>query len=224
MDDYQSRRNELRGANEPRLNIAVVGSSPQTIEVLDDLLSCPRLGNITVVTENDSLAPLRVLGEQEPPQPRLCSIWAKPSCGQETPITEASELLQTIYMRAYEKQVTSRGQYSLRIVIGKDAAEGCAGANFIIRDAATSPLPNTELLRSLEPLVLGCRSKGDSLEEVQFKRSVAAGNCRVFLVSANSEGGRTLAKDVALMAGHIAKSTSAADQGRRDGVLVQARI
>lgn len=224
MDDYQSRRNELRGAQEPRLNLAVVGSSRQTVEILDDLLSCPRLGNITVVTENESLAPLRILGEQEPPQPRLCSIWAKPSCEQESPIAEASELLQTIYMRAYEKQVASRGQYSLRIVIGKDAAEACSGANFIIRDAAVSPLPSTELLQSLDSLVLGCRSKGDSLEEVQFKRSVVAGKCRVFLMSANSEGGRTLAKDVALMAGHVAKASSRVEDGRRDGVLVQARI
>ncbi|KAH7396939.1 L-lysine 6-monooxygenase (NADPH-requiring)-domain-containing protein [Phaeosphaeria sp. MPI-PUGE-AT-0046c] len=224
MEDYQSRRNELRGANEPRLNITVVGSSRQTVEILDDLLSCPRLGNITVVTENESLAPLRILGEQEPPQPRLCSIWAKPACGQESSIAESSELLQTIYMRAYEKQVASRGQFCLRVVVGKDAAEACSGANFIVRDTALSPLPSTELLQSLDSLVLGCRSKGDSLEEVQFKRSVVAGDCRVFLMSANSDGGRTLAKDVALMARHVTKALPPVEEGHRDRVLVQARM
>ena len=74
MSDYLSRRNELRQAFEPRLNVALVGSDQQTVEILEDLLSCPRLGNVTVVTENEDLAPLKVLGEQELPQPRLCSI------------------------------------------------------------------------------------------------------------------------------------------------------
>jgi L-ornithine N5-oxygenase len=224
MDDYQSRRNDLRGANEPRLNVAVVGSGRQTAEILDDLLSCPRLGHITVVTEDESLTPLRILSEQEPPQPELCSIWAKPSCDQKGPVTEASELVQTIYMRAYEKQVACRGQYGLRVVVGKDAAELCLNANFIIRDTATTTMPSTELLQSLDALVLGCRSKGDGLEEVQFKRSAVAEECRVFLMSANSEGGRSLAKDIAMMAGHVVNAMAPATGARRDGVLVQARI
>jgi L-ornithine N5-oxygenase len=225
MDDYQSRRNDLRGANEPRLNVAVVGSGRQTAEILDDLLSCPRLGDITVVTEDESLTPLRILSEQEPPQPQLCSIWAKPSCDQKGSVTGASELVQTIYMRAYEKQVASRGQYGLHVVVGKkDAAEPCSNANFIIRDTATIPMPSTELLQSLDTLVLGCRSKGDSLEEVQFKRGAVAEECRIFLMSANSEGGRSLAKDIAMMAGHVVKAMSPATEARRDGVLVQARI
>jgi L-ornithine N5-oxygenase len=224
MDDYQSKRNDLRGPNEPRLNVAVVGSGRNAAEILDDLLSCPRLGNITVVTEDESLTPLRILSEQEPPQPRLCSIWAKPSCDQKHSVTDASELVQTIYMRAYEKQVASRGQYGLHVVVGKDAAELCSNANFIIRDTATTPMPSTELLQSLDALVLGCRSKGDSLEEVQFKRSAVAEGCRVFLMSANSEGGRSLAKDIAVMAGHVVKALSPAAGVRRDGLQVQARM
>jgi L-ornithine N5-oxygenase len=224
MDDYQSRRNDLRGPNEPRLNITVVGSGRQTAEILDDLLSCPRLGNITVVTEDESLTPLRILSEQEPPQPRLCSIWAKPSCDQKSSVTDATELVQTIYMRAYEKQVASRGQYGLNVVVGKDAAELCSNANFIIRDTATTPMASTELLQSLDALVLGCRSKGDSLEEVQFKRSAVAEGCRVFLISANSEGGRSLAKDIAVMAGLVVNALSPTAGVRREGLQAQARI
>jgi L-ornithine N5-oxygenase len=224
MDDYQSRRNDLRGPNEPRLNIAIVGSGRQTTEILDDLLSCPRLGNITVVTEDESLAPLRVLGEQEPPQPQLCSIWTKPSCNENGPVTDASELIQTIYMRAYEKQVASRGQYSLRVVVGKDAAEPCSKSNFIIKNTATTPLPSTELLQGLDALVLGCQSKGTSLEEVHFKRGAVAEGCGVFLLSAHSEGGRSLAKDIAVMAGHIVQALSPVTEGRRDGIMVQARM
>ncbi|KAF2830385.1 hypothetical protein CC86DRAFT_160860 [Ophiobolus disseminans] len=223
-DDYRLARNGLRGVNEPRLNVAVVGSGRRTTEIIDDLLSCPRLGNVTVVTEDESLAPLRILGEQEPPQPRLCSIWAKPSCSQQGAVTEASELVQTIYMRAYEKQVASRGQYSLRIVVGKDAAEPCSKANIIIRDTAPSPMPSTEMLQSLDALVLGCRSKGDSLEEVQFKRGVVAEGCRVFLMSAHSEGGRSLAKDIAITAGRVVGAISSGSKGRREGVVVQARM
>jgi L-ornithine N5-oxygenase len=224
MDDYQSRRNDLRGANEPRLNIALLGSGRKTTEILDDLLSCPRLGNITVVTEDESLAPLRVLGEQEPPQPPLCSIWAKPSCNRKDSVTEASELVQTIYMRAYEKRVASRGQYGLRVVIGKDATEPCSTSSFIIRDTAITPMPDTALLQSLDALVLGCRSKGDSLEEVQFKSSAVAGSCRVFLMLTQSEGGRSLAKDIAVMAGQVVKALSPIGEGRRDGVMAQARM
>jgi L-ornithine N5-oxygenase len=224
MDDYQSRRNDLRGAKEPRLNVAVVGAGQRTAEILDDLLSCPRLGNITLVTEDDSFAPLQVLSEQESPQPRLCSIWAKPSCNQKGSVTEATELVQTIYMRAYEKQVASRGQYGLRVVVGKDAAGACSSANFIIRDTVEARMPNTELLQSLDTLALGCRSKGDSLEEVQFKRGAVEAGCHVFLMSANSEGGRALAKDIAVTAGHVVQSVSQKVEARRDDVIAQARI
>lgn len=224
LDDYQSRRNDLRGVNEPRLDIAVVGSGRRTTEIIDDLLSCPRLGNVTVVTEDESLAPLRVLSEQETPQPRLCSIWVKSSNSQQGAVTEASELVQTIYMRAYEKQVVSRGQYRLRVIIGKDAAEPCSKAHVIIRDTTPTPMPSTEMLQSLDAMVLGCRSKGDSLEEVQFKRGVVAEGCRVFLMSAHSEGGRSLAKDVAITAGRVVNAMTSASDGRRNGIVVQARM
>jgi L-ornithine N5-oxygenase len=224
MDEYPSRRNELRGNNEPRLNVAVLGAGPKTAEILDDLLSCPRLGNITVVTEDESLIPLQVLSEQEPPQPRLCSIWAKSSCNQKGSVSEASELVQTIYMRAYEKQVASRGQYGLRVVVGRDAAEPCSSANFIIRDTTVIPMSSTGLLQSLDALVLGCRSRGDSLEEVQFKRGAVDQGSRVFLISANSEGGRSLAKDIAVMAGQVVKAVSQKVVARRDDVIAQARM
>lgn len=224
MDDYPSRKNDLRGTNEPRLNVAVMGSGPKTAEILEDLLSCPRLGNITVITEDESLIPLQILSQQEPPQPRLCSIWAKPPCNQKGSVSEASEIVQTIYMRAYEKQVASRGQYGLRVVVGKDAVEPCSSANFIIRDTTVAPLPSTGLLQSLDALVLGCRSRGDSMEEVQFKRGAVDQGSRVFLISANSEGGRTLAKDVAVMAGQVVKAVSQKVEARRDDVIAQARI
>ena len=224
MDDYLTRRNDLRGVNEPRLDIVVVGSGRQITEILDDLLSCPRLGNVTVVTEDQSLVPLRILGEKEPPQPRLCSIWAKPSGDQQGAVTDASHLVQTIYMRAYEKQVASRGQYGLRVIVGKDAAKACSKASIIIRDTTPSPMPSTEMLQSLDSLVLGCRSKGDGLEEVVFKRGVAAEGCRVFLMSAHSEFGRSLAKDVAITAGQIVKALSPVPAERRNGVVAQARM
>ncbi|KAF1911477.1 L-lysine 6-monooxygenase (NADPH-requiring)-domain-containing protein [Ampelomyces quisqualis] len=224
MEDYQTRRDELRGANEPPLHVALVGSGLQTVEILDDLLSCPRLGNITVVTEDESLIPLQVLGEQEPPPPRLCSIWAKPSCGQKSSITDASELIQTIYMRAYEKQVASRGQFGMRVVVGKDAAEPCSASNFIIRDTAAAPVHSTQLLQGLDALVLGCGSKGDSLEEVHFKRNAVAGGCRVFLMSANSEGGRSLAKDIAVTAGKVVGALATGSGVRPEGRVAQARM
>jgi L-ornithine N5-oxygenase len=124
-------------------------------------------------------------------------------------------------MRAYEKQVASRGQYGLRVVVGKDAAEPCSSANFIIRDTTVAPMPSTGLLQSLDALVLGCRSRGDSLEEVQFKRGAVDQGSRVFLVSANSEGGRSLAKDIA---GQVVKAVSQKVDARRDDVIAQARI
>ena len=221
IDDYVSRRNDLRGANEPRLSISLVGSGQQTAEVLDDLLSCPRLGNITVVTEDQSFAPLTVLGDPEPPQPQLCSIWAKPENHHKAAISEASELIQSIYTRAYEKQVQTKGEYQLRVVIGKDAAAACSKSDFIIRDTAMSPAPNTELLQSLDGLALGCRQRGDCLDEVQFKHSAVAEGCRVWLLS-NVESGHSLAKDVSLMAGEIVKSVSSVAAKAQDGVVVQA--
>ncbi|KAH4115027.1 L-ornithine N(5)-monooxygenase [Parastagonospora nodorum] len=224
MDDYQSRRNELRGTAEPRLNVAVMGAGQRTAEIVDDLLSCPRLGNITLVTEDESLVPLQALAEQEPARPQLCSIWAKPSGNQKASIPEASELVQTIYMRAYEKQVASRGQYTLRVVVGKEAAERCSLAHFIIRDTRDDASLSTGLLQSLDKLALGCRPKGDSLEEVQFKRDAVDAGCRVFLMSANTEGGRSLAKDIAVMAGHVVKLVSQKVETRRDDVIAQARM
>lgn len=221
MDDYVSRRNELRGVQEPRLNISIVGSGQQTAEILDDLLSCPRLGDITLVTEDESLAPLTVLGEEQPPQPQLCSIWAKPTSGHKESITDASELVQTIYMRAYEKQVQTKGQYRLRVVMGKDAAAACSRSDFIIRDTAASPVSNSGLLQSLDALVLGCRQKSESMHEVQFKQGAVAHGCQAWLVS-NVEGGRSLAKDISLMAGDIVKSVSSVAADAQDGVVVQA--
>lgn len=222
MADYLSRRDELRQPCEPRLNVAIVGSSQQAIEILDDLLSCPRLGNITVVTENEVLAPLKVLGEQEPPQPRLCSIWSKPTCDSKS-VTESSELIQTIYMRAYEKQVASKGEHVLRVVIGKDASESCSQANVIIRDTSAAPFSSSELLQNLNTLVLGCHQLGESFEEVQFKRGAVA-DARMWLMSANSEGGRSLAKDISLRAGEVVSALSSPAADRRDGLVVQARI
>lgn len=220
--DYLSRREELRQPSEPRLNVAVVGSSRQVVEILDDLLSCPRLGNITVVTENEELAPLKVLGEQKPPQPQLCSIWSKPSCDSK-PVTGSSELIQAIYMRAYEKQVASKGEYALRLVIGKDASEPCSEANVIIRDTSAAPFSSSALLQSLNTLVLGCHQLGESFEEVQFKRGAVAG-ARMWLMSANSEGGRALAKDISLRAGEVVSALSSPTADRQDGLVVQARI
>jgi L-ornithine N5-oxygenase len=186
------------------------------------LLSCPRLGNITVVTENEDLAPLKVLGEQEPPQPRLCSIWSKPICDSKS-VTESSELIQAIYMRAYEKQVRSKGEHVLRVVIGKDASEPCSQANVIIRDTSAAPFSSSGLLQSLNTLVLGCHQLGESFEEVQFKRGAVA-DARMWLMSANSEGGRSLAKDISLRAGEVVNALSSPVADRRDGLVVQARI
>ncbi|KAF2243879.1 hypothetical protein BU26DRAFT_110189 [Trematosphaeria pertusa] len=225
--DYLSRRNELRDRHEPRLNIAVVGSTQQAVEILDDLLTCPRLGNITIVTENESLAPLRILEDApEPPQPRLCSIWAKPSCEQKPTIPGSSEVIQRIYLRAYEKQMASRGRYTLRVVVGRDAAEPCSKADFIISEHAASELSSSGLFSGLDQLVLGCRQKGESLEEVQFKRGAVAESCRMWMLSAHSEGGRSLAKDIAVRAGEVVSALAAADEGvRREGVgMISARM
>lgn len=227
-DDYKSKRNELRGQNEPRLNIGVVGSSEQIVEILDDLLGCPRLGNVTVVTENEGLAALRILkSEQDPEQARLCSIWAKPSYEQKSTIEGASEVVQSIYSRAYEKQVATKGQYTLRIVMGKDAGSACADANVIIAEQARDKgLSVNSVFHGLDALVLGCRQKGDSLEEVQFKRGAVVESCRMWLLSAHSEGGRSLAKDIALRAGEVVNALAATEERRegREGMMVAARM
>jgi L-ornithine N5-oxygenase len=227
VGDYKSRRNDLRGHTDSRLSIALVGSGEQTMEVLDDLLTCPRLGNITVVTENESLAPLRILeGEQEPPQPRLCSIWTKPSCEQKSTVPGSSERVQDIYARAYEKQVASKGECTLRVVMGsRDAAGACSNANVIIAEQPERrAFANNALFHGLDALVLGCRQKGDSLEEVQFKRGAVAESCKVWMVSAHSEGGRSLAKDIAARAGEVVSALATTEEGRREGLMVAARM
>jgi L-ornithine N5-oxygenase len=226
MDDYPVRRNELRGADEPRLNISIVGSGGKATEILDDLLSCPRLGNITILTEDESLASLMALNDSKPPEPQLCSIWAKPTSNQHGSVTEASELVQTLYMRAYEKHVQSKGEFRLRVIIGKDAATACSGSDFIIKDIAVNPLSNTAMFQSIDTLILGCRPKGESLEVVQFKRGAVVEGCRLWLVSSKSEGGRALARDVALMAGEIVREVEASSRAKevRDEASMQAKI
>ncbi|KAH8724993.1 L-lysine 6-monooxygenase (NADPH-requiring)-domain-containing protein [Phaeosphaeriaceae sp. PMI808] len=223
MEDYLTKRNALWGLHEPRLNIAVVGSGRQTAEILNDLLSCSRLGNITVVTDDKSLAPLQMLSQQKPPQIQLCSIWAKSSYKQKESVTEAPELIRAIYSRAYEKQVASKGHYSLRVV-REDTAEPFSKSDLIIRDTVATLLPSTKLLQSLDPLALGCQSKGDSLEEVSFKSGMVAEDSRIFLMSTRSGGGRSLSKDIALMAGHVVNALSPLTERRRNGVVAQARM
>ncbi|CBX91566.1 hypothetical protein IAQ61_010892 [Plenodomus lingam] len=225
MNEYPARREELRGANEPRLNISVIGSGPQMAEVLNDILSCPRLGNITVVTEDESLAPLTVLNDQEPAQPQLCSIWAKPTADKKLSVAGASGLVQEIYMRGYEKHVRTKGEYRLRVLIGRDARATCSKSDVIIRDTAVSSMSTGSLLESLDGLILGCHQRSESLEEVQFKRGAVADGCRLWLVSSKSEGGRTLAKDVALAAGEVVRKVSSVAQASQAGVVqVQARM
>ena len=220
-DDYAVRRNELRGPREPRLDITVVGSSQQSIEILDDLLSCPRLGNVTIVTENETLAPLRILSDEQAPEPRLCSIWAKPSSAHKSNIPETSELIQTIYMRGYEKKVASKGQYMLRVVLSNDAAAASAKSQLVISETAPKADASSDgVFLGLDALVLGCRQKGDSLEEVQFKRGAVAEGCRMWMMSANSEGGRSLAKDVAVRAGEVVSALAAPADEARDGMMV----
>lgn len=226
IGDYLSKRNELRERREPPLNIAIVGSSQRTVEVLDDILTCPRLGNITLVTEDECLAPLQILGnEPEPPQPRLCSLWAKPSCKQKSTIPNSSELIQSIYARAYEKQVASKGKYTLRIVMGRDTAGPCSKANVIISEHGVRELPRGGILHGIDSLVLGCRQKGESLEEVQFKRGAVAEGCRMWMLSAQSEGGRSLAKDIAVRAGEVVSALGVTDEGRdSSGMTISARM
>jgi L-ornithine N5-oxygenase len=224
-EDYMSKRNELRGFREQRLDIAVIGSGQQTVEILDDLLSCHRLGNITVVTENEALLPLKSLAEEPaPPHPRLCSIWAKPACESKRTILGSSEIIRRIYDRAYEKQL--KGECALRVVSGSDATGPASQAGVIIAER-TSSLAGNGLFHGLDALVLGCRQKGTSLEEVQFKRGAVADSCKMWLQSANSEGGRSLARDIAVRAGEVVKAVagSAARASEREGaLLINARI
>lgn len=224
MAEYVVRRNELRGTREPRLNVSIIGSDRRTTEILDDLLTCPRLGNITVVTDDESLAPLVVLQEESEPA-QLCSIWSKSPTKSKHSITEASEVVQNIYMRAYEKRIQSQGQYTLRIVFGKNTTAACSGSDIIIRDTATRPWSGNKLLQSIDTLALGCRRLGESVEEVQFKRGAVMDSCRLWLMSSKSEGGRALPKDVALSAGDVVRQVCSTAENQRDGgAPVQARI
>jgi L-ornithine N5-oxygenase len=228
MDHYLSKRNELRAPHEPRLDIALVGSGQQTIEILDDLLSSHHVGNITVVTENESLAPLRVLSEDSsPPAPRLCSIWAKPSCESKSTITGSPELVQTIYGRAYEKQLASKGRHALRVVVGRDASGPAAQAGILLTEGTAGQgahASSTGLFHGLDALVLGCRQKGESLEEVQFKRGAVAEGCRMWMLSAHSGGGRSLAKDMAVRAGEVVTALGEGASERDGVVLISARM
>lgn len=225
MDDYKFKKNEIKDRRETPLNVAVVGSGQETIEILDDLLSCPRLGNITVVSENGSLAPLKVLSEgSDAAPPKLCSIWTKSSCDQKTSVTEASELVQHIYDRAYEKLVSSKGKYGLRVVIGRDTAEPCSTADVIVAEQALRQLPSSGLFKEIDSLVLGCRQIGDSLEEVQFKRGAVTDSCRLWMVAAHSEGGRSLAKDIAVRAGDVVSRLATSSSAAGDKVRGQAGL
>lgn len=224
MDDYLSRRNELREPREPRLDISIVGSGQRAIEILDDLLTCSHLGNITMVTENESLSALKILGnEPSPPQPRLCSLWARPSGDAKATVSGSSELIQNIYTRAYEKQLRNERKYALRIVSGRDAGE-LTECSIIITENASAQLPSNKLFENVDSLALGCRQKGESLEEVQFKRGAVAEGCRMWMLSAHSEGGRSLAKDVAVRASEVVRALSE-PASERDGVMmINARM
>lgn len=128
-------------------------------------------------------------------------------------------------MRAYEKQIRSKGQYKLRVVFGKDAGAACSKSNVIIRNTAASSWSGSVLLQNIDTLALGCRPTGEAVEEVQFKRGAVAEDCHLWLVSSKYEGGRTLPKDIALSAGEIVRKVSSVAEGPRDDVVqMQARI
>jgi len=224
--DYLSKRNELWERREVPLNIAVVGSGQHTVEILADLLACPRIGNITMATDNEYLAPLRILSDgPDPPPPQLCSIWASPACKQKSTVTESSELIQTIYGRGYEKQVATKGAHHLRVVIGGNTAEACSQADIIICEQVAQQLSSSGLFDSLDSLVLGCRQKGESLEEVQFKRGAVSENCRMWLLSAHSEGGRSLARDIAQRTGELVRALAVNEEtGVHHGAMIAARM
>ncbi|KAF2874352.1 L-lysine 6-monooxygenase (NADPH-requiring)-domain-containing protein [Massariosphaeria phaeospora] len=222
INDYLSRANDFWERREPRWNVAIIGSSQEAIEVLDDIVKCDVLGNVTMITENESLAPLKLLNnEAEAPSPRLCSIWAKPPYEKQSTMANTSQMMQEIYTGGYEKQVTSEGRYALRVVIGKHADETAMQSTIIITENTSGPLRTSGLFQGLDALVLGCRQKGESLEEVQFKRGIVADGCRMWLMSARSEGGRSLAKDIAVRAGEVVKALARADGGR-DGQKVMS--
>lgn len=203
MEDYVSRRDDLREFRDSRLNIALVGSGKQTVEILDDLLSCHRLGNITVITDNEALAPLRALAEEPAPiEPRLCSIWAKPTCEDaKTAVLSSSEIIRRIYDRAYEKQL--KGEVAMKVVIGEETSQHTTEANVIIAEKPLAQLPSNGLFHGVDALVLGCQQKGTCLEEVKFKRGTVAENCSMWLLTANTESGRSLATDIAVRAGEV---------------------
>lgn len=223
--DYLSKRNELRERREKPLNVVVVGSEQQSVEILDDLLSCPRLGNVTMVTENESLEPLKILADGlEPPPPQLCSIWSPAAGKQKKTVTGSSELVQSIYARGYEKQVASKGVFKLRVAIHGDVAKACAQADIIISENSVQQIPISGLYQGVDKLVLGCRQEGESLEEVQFKRGAVGESCRMWLLSANSDGGKSLAKDIAQRAGDIVRALALSDERKRDANMVTARM
>lgn len=185
--EYLMRREELLRRHDPPLNITVVGSSEQTTEIIDDLITCPRLGNITFITKDNSLKPLKLLEEVPPPTRKpLCSIWAQRASASET-VTPPSDVVQHIYAAAYEKLVASKGKYILQIVEGKNPEELPSPSDLVILEPNDSLLPRNGILHDVDPLVLACRQRGESLEEIQFKRGSVAEKCQIWLISA-SEG------------------------------------
>ena len=170
------------------------------------------------------MAPLTVLNEKCPPPPQLCSIWSKAVDNRTNNVTGASELIQAIYMRGYEKNIQTKGEFRLRVVLGQESAAAIMNSDFVIRDTTVVPSSISRVLQSLDPLILGCKQKGESLEEVQFKRGAVAEGCRLWLVSSKSAGGRTMAKDVALTAGEIVRSGSSDVATSQNGAPLQARI
>ncbi|KAF2729231.1 hypothetical protein EJ04DRAFT_516103 [Polyplosphaeria fusca] len=223
VDEYLSRRDELSVLREPRLNVTLVGSSERTVEVLEDLLCCYKLGNIAVITDNESLRPLRILDESTaPPPPRLCSIWSRPSGDAKPSVPDASERIQHIYSRAYDKQVASNGKYRLSMA-GKDGQPPADASIIIVERLSTQP-SSSGLFQGLDSLVLGCRQKGECLNEVQFKRGAVAEGCNMWMMSARSEGGRSLARDIAVRAGEVVRALSAAKEDGEAAVVINARM
>ncbi|KAF2193545.1 hypothetical protein K469DRAFT_728747 [Zopfia rhizophila CBS 207.26] len=224
-EEYLERRQELRLPREPRLNTSVVGSSDQSIEILDDLLKCPQLGNITFITESEALAPLKILNDEASrPPPRLCSIWARPSSEPAPSLANSSELIKSIYASAYEKQVASKGHYSLHVVMAKDAAEPSLQSDIAIVEKQDASLSSSGLFHDVDPLILGCRQKGKSLEEVQFKRGAVAEGCKMWMMSASSGGGRSLARDIAVRAGEVVDALPLSDGGKEGVMVISARM
>ncbi|KAF2110735.1 L-lysine 6-monooxygenase (NADPH-requiring)-domain-containing protein [Lophiotrema nucula] len=225
FDQYLDRRDEIREPRKERLDIALVGNGQRMLEVLDDLLSCHRLGNITVVTENEALAPVRSLGHSESPSnPRLCEIWKRPSNESRSDIQDAPELVQRIYSRAYDKQLQTKGRYTLSV---RSSDASLPRSHLIVAEnngTAALGHAGNELFGDVNTLVLGCREKGESLQEVQFKRNTVAPGCRIWLISAKSEGGRSLAKDLAIRAGEVVRALGVRLDARQDQMVINARM